>query len=265
VVVRPAAPNASEQADPSLPRLHAVPRHVALMMDGNGRWANARSLSRSDGHRAGADAIRPVIERMGAHGVGVLTFFGFSTENWRRPRDEVQALLRLASDFVSRYLDELDERGVQLRHLGDREQLPRRLQQQIKRAVDRTAENNRIVVNLAFNYGGRADIVAAVRCLVAEGVPASQITEEALACRLATAGLPEPDFVIRTGGERRLSNFLLWQAAYAELYFTETLWPDFGPPEVDAALVEYSRRHRRFGMVPGDLEDRPGGRDTNHR
>jgi undecaprenyl diphosphate synthase len=249
-----------------LAELHAVPRHVAILMDGNGRWAQSRGMSRSEGHRAGAQAIRPVIERLGAYEVGVVTLFGFSTENWGRPRDEVQALLRLASDFVDDYLDELDQQGVQLRHLGDAEQLPGRLQKQIRRAVERTAANDRMVVNLAFNYGGRADLVAAVRRLVRERIPIEQVTDEAIACRLATAGLPDPDLLIRTGGEQRLSNFLLWQTAYAELYFTETLWPDFGANGVDAALSEYSRRQRRFGLVPGDLDaPLPGRRAPNGR
>ena len=252
----------SAASSPPLPRLHALPRHVAIIMDGNGRWAQSRGLSRSDGHRAGAQAIRPVIERLGEYGVGVLTLFGLSTENLSRPRAEVQAILRLGSEFIDRHLQELDDAGVQLRHLGDRIQLPRTLRKKVDQAVARTAENDRMVVNLAVSYGGRADIVSAVRRLIEDGVRPEAVTEEAIACRLATDGLPEPDLLIRAGGERRISNFLVWQAAYAEYYFTETLWPDFDATEVDAALGEYSRRQRRFGLVPSTQdqsdEARPG-------
>ncbi len=248
---------------PPLPRLHVVPHHVAITMDGNGRWAEARGLSRADGHRAGAEAIRPVIERCGQHGVGVLTLWGFSTENWGRPRAEVQSILRLGRDFIDRHLDELDESGVQLRHLGDLERLPGWLRGRVEKAVNRTRGNSKLILNLAFNYGGRADIVEAVQQLIRDGVPAGEVTEESIASRLTTAGLPEPDLLIRTGGEVRVSNFLVWQAAYAEYYFTNTLWPDFGAEAVDAALIEFGHRQRRFGLVPnGDdeepLPDEPG-------
>jgi undecaprenyl diphosphate synthase len=233
-----------------------VPRHVAIIMDGNGRWAEARGLRRSDGHRAGAETIRPVMERFGQHGVEVLTLFGFSTENWGRPHTEVQSILRLGRDFIDSHLDELDEAGVQLRHLGDLERLPGWLRGRVEKAVDRTRDNSRMILNLAFNYGGRADIVEAVRQLVRAGASAEDITEESIAGHLATAGLPEPDLLIRTGGEARISNFLVWQATYSEYYFTETLWPDFGAEQVDAALIEFSRRQRRFGLVPnGDSEE----------
>ena len=244
-----------------LPILTARPRHVAIIMDGNGRWAKARGLGRSEGHRAGAEAIRPVIERLGEHGVEVLTLFGFSTENWGRPRTEVQTILRLGGEFIERYLEELHERGVQLRHLGDPERLPGVLQKKVLHAVERTAQNDRMIVNLAFNYGGRADIVAAVRRLVAEGVPAAQITEEAISARLATAGLPEPDLLIRTGGERRVSNFLVWQSSYSEYYFTDLPWPDFDAAAVDTALLEYAQRRRRFGRVTGDGSEDRGADD----
>jgi undecaprenyl diphosphate synthase len=221
-------------------------------MDGNGRWAAARNLKRSDGHRAGAEAILPVVERLGGYDVGVLTLFGFSTENWGRPRHEVEAILRLGGEFIDRYLDELDTSGVQLRHLGDVDRLPGRLRSRMEKAIERTRNNTRMIVNVAFNYGGRADIVSAVRSLIAEGVSPDAVTEELITARLATGDLPEPDLLIRTGGEHRISNFLVWQAAYSEYYFTETLWPDFGPAEVDNALAEFSRRQRRFGLVPDD-------------
>ena len=233
-----------------LPALSSVPRHVAIIMDGNGRWATARGLSRVEGHRAGALAIRTVAERLSQHGVPVLTLFAFSTENWGRPRAEVRAILGLASDFIDTRLAELDEADVRLAHIGDIGRLPRALRAKVRRAVERTAANTGLVLNVAFSYGGRADIVDAVRRLVDDGLRAEDITEEAIAERIATAHLPEPDLLIRTGGERRISNFLVWQAAYAEYYFTPTLWPDFDARAVDAALLEYGRRRRRFGLVP---------------
>jgi undecaprenyl diphosphate synthase len=250
---------------PPLPHVHTLPQHVAVIMDGNGRWAQARGLSRQEGHRAGAENLRAVIERFGAHGVQVLTLFAFSTENWGRPRAEVQTILRLGGEFIDRYLGELHQRGVQLRHLGDPERLPGVLQKKVRQAVERTAHNDRMIVNLAFNYGGRADIVAAVQRLIAEGVPAERVTEEAISARLATAGQPEPDLLIRTGGERRVSNFLVWQSSYSEYYFTDLQWPDFDAAAVDAALLEYAQRRRRFGRVsnegPGDPAGDPGADD----
>jgi undecaprenyl diphosphate synthase len=225
-------------------------------MDANGRWAEERGLSRSEGHRAGARAIRPVLERFAAHDIPIVTLFGFSTENWGRPRAEVQTILKLAREFIDDHLEEFAERGVQLRHLGRLDELPRPLKGRVVEAVKRTAGNDRMIVNIAFNYGGRADIVEAVRRLIAEGVPPEEITEESITCRLATAGLPEPDLLIRTGGDHRISNFLVWQVAYAECYFTEVRWPDFGAADVDAALLAYEHRQRRFGLVPSDHNGR---------
>ncbi len=240
---------------PALPQIAPLPTHVAIIMDGNGRWAQERSLPRHRGHRAGADNLRTVIERFTAHGVPMLTVFAFSTENWGRPRAEVEAILRLGSEFIDRHLGELDRQGVRLQHIGELTRLPRSLQSRVRRAVEQTSANDRITLNVAFNYGGRADIVNAVRALVAEGARPDDITEDAIASRLATAGLPEPDLLIRTGGERRLSNFLVWQAAYAEYHFSAALWPDFGPADIDDALFEYSQRRRRFGLVPGPNPD----------
>ena len=239
-----------------LPALAVRPAHVAIIMDGNGRWATSHALSRSEGHRAGAQAIRPVIERLGEHGIGVLTLFGFSTENWGRPRTEVETILKLGAEFIDTYTDELNRNGVRLQHLGDPARLPGWLRRRVQKAVDRTAGNDRMVVNLAFNYGGRADIVQSVGKLLAEGARPEEITEEAIGAHLATAGLPDVDLLIRTGGEHRVSNFLVWQATYAELYFTEVFWPDFDAAQVDAALVEFARRNRRFGLVPStSMED----------
>ncbi len=244
-------------AAPALPEIAPLPTHVAIIMDGNGRWAQQRALPRHRGHRAGADNLRTVIERFTAHGVPMLTVFAFSTENWGRPRTEVEAILRLGSEFIDRHLSELDRQGVRLQHIGAVDRLPRSLQSKMRRAVAQTQANDRITLNVAFNYGGRADIVHAVQLLFAEGARPEDITEDAIASRLATAGLPEPDLLIRTGGERRLSNFLVWQAAYTEYHFSAALWPDFGAADIDAALLEYSQRRRRFGLVPGqDADDR---------
>jgi undecaprenyl diphosphate synthase len=239
---------------PPLPQIAPLPQHVAIIMDGNGRWAQQRALPRHRGHRAGAENIRHVVERFTAHGVPMLTVFAFSTENWGRPRTEVEAILRLGSEFIDRYLGELHRQGVRLRHIGDEARLPRGLQSRVRKAVELTRANERITLNVAFNYGGRADIVNAVRRLMAEGARPEDVTEDAIAARLATTGLPEPDLLIRTGGERRISNFLVWQAAYTEYYFTSALWPDFGAADIDAALEEYSQRRRRFGLVPDGQE-----------
>lgn len=231
-----------------------VPAHVAVIMDGNGRWAQARGLSRQEGHRAGSENLRAVIERFGAHGVGVLTFFAFSTENWGRPRAEVDAIMRLGARVLDRDLDALHDAGIRVRHLGDLDGVPKPLQRRVRAAVEKTAANTKMTVNLALNYGGRADIVAAVRALIAEGATAEEITEESITAHLDTSGLPDPDLLIRTGGEHRISNFLVWQAAYCEYHFTTMAWPDFGPAEVDAALLEFSHRRRRFGLVPEDSD-----------
>lgn len=249
MVVEPAAP-----ARPR-PHLENTPQHVAIIMDGNGRWANDRGLSRQQGHRAGAEHIRGVLERFAEHEIPVLTLFAFSTENWGRPRTEIDYLLRLAGRTIDRELDALHDAGIRLQHIGDLAAVPDALQRRVEAAVRLTAGNDRMTVNLAFNYGGRADVVQAVRRLIADGVQPSDVTEEAITCRLATADMPAPDLLVRTGGEHRISNFLVWQAAYAEYYFTPTLWPDFGPADVDAALVEFSRRRRRFGLVPGNGAD----------
>ncbi len=235
--------------------LPVLPEHVGVIMDGNGRWATAHGVDRADGHRAGAAAIRPIVERVSAYGISVLTLWGFSTENWGRPRREVQAILKLGQRFIDDYLDELNAQGVRLRHLGDLERLPGRLQAKVERAIRVTANNDRLTLNLAFNYGGRADIVEAVRQLVSRGTRAEEITEETIAAHLEAADLPAPDLVIRTGGERRTSNFMIWQAAYSEYYFTDTLWPDFDGAELDRALTEYSRRQRRFGLIEGGGSD----------
>lgn len=232
-----------------------VPRHVAIIMDGNGRWATQRGLPRVAGHRAGTENIRRVIERFADHGVQYLTLYAFSTENWSRPQREVRALIRLLRYFLRRELNNLHRNNIRLHMLGHVETLPEWLQRQVGDAILLTEENSRMVLNICFSYGGRDDIILAVRQLVAEGVAESEVTEEALAARLLTAGMPDPDLLIRTAGEQRISNFLLWQSAYAELYFTDAFWPDFGREDIDMALAEYGRRKRKFGgLLPEDIE-----------
>lgn len=232
-----------------------VPRHVAIIMDGNGRWAKERNLPRVAGHRAGTENIRRVLERFGDHGVHYVTLYAFSTENWNRPRREVQALLRLLDRFLKRELENFRQRNVRLKMLGHVETLPGWLQRRVENAIDVTAANTGMTLSICFGYGGRDDIVVAVQKLVEEGIPADEITEEAIAARLYTAGTPDPDLVIRTAGDQRVSNFLLWQCAYAELYFTDTYWPDFGREDVDLALADYGRRMRKFGgLLPEDIE-----------
>jgi undecaprenyl diphosphate synthase len=219
-------------------------------MDGNGRWARRRHLPRVAGHRAGVRAIRPVMEACDRAGVHILTLYAFSTENWSRPRHEVAALMQLFGETIDSEVDELHANGVQIRVIGDRKQLSERLQRKVAEAEQLTARNTQAVLNVALNYGGRREIVAAIRELAARGVDLTQLDEEMVGGALYTSGLPDPDLIVRTAGELRISNFLLWQAAYAELYVTETLWPDFGESSLNEALQAFSRRERRFGAVP---------------
>jgi undecaprenyl diphosphate synthase len=218
-------------------------------MDGNGRWARQRHLPRIAGHRAGVQAIRPVTEECDRLGVHVLTLYAFSTENWSRPRAEVRALMRLFEETIDREIDELHANGIQVRVLGRREELSERLRKKIDWAEAMTARNASGILNVAINYGGRSEIVNAVRELAAAGEDMSKLDEETLSRALYTAGLPDPDLIIRTAGEMRVSNFLLWQGAYAELYVTQTLWPDFGEEDLRAALRAFAERERRFGAV----------------
>ena len=227
-----------------------IPKHVAIIMDGNGRWAQQRGLSRQQGHRAGTENIRRIIESFGERGVEVLTLYAFSTENWNRPRREVSALMRLIPRVIQRELKELHKNGVRLVHVGDLAPLDERLRSKVEDAIELTKDNDRMTVALAFNYGGRAEIVEAVRKIVAENTPAERVDEALLSSSMYTAGLPELDLLIRTAGDMRISNFLLWQSAYAELYFTSTLWPDFDEAEIERALDAYAQRERRFGGVP---------------
>ena len=226
-----------------------LPRHVAIIMDGNGRWAQQRGLPRLAGHRAGTENIRPIIEAFGQANVPFLTLYAFSTENWLRPAEEVEGLMQILADVIDRETQTLHENGVRLRHLGRPEALSPELREKVRYAVDLTRDNQRLCVNVAFNYGGRAEILDAVRSLLVEQVSPDAVTEQLFEDHLYTASIPDPDLIIRTAGEMRLSNFLIWQAAYSEYYATSVPWPDFGKEGVHKALLAYSRRRRRFGAL----------------
>jgi undecaprenyl diphosphate synthase len=229
-----------------------LPRHVAIVMDGNGRWAQQRGLPRTDGHAAGEAALFDTVEGALDVGLAHLTVFAFSTENWNRPIDEVRFLMGFNRSILQRRTEELAARNVRIRTAGrlDR-RVPRTVERQMRRSVERTADNTGLVFTIAFNYGGRAEIVDAVRQLVADGVPPDKVDEQAIAERLYQPDLPDVDLVVRTSGEYRLSNFLLWQVAYAELVFTDTLWPDFRRDHLFEAIRAFQRRERRFGSVAG--------------
>jgi undecaprenyl diphosphate synthase len=224
-----------------------LPHHVAIIMDGNRRWARSRGLAELEGHPAGVEAIRGVLRHARRRGVRVLTLYAFSRENWARSDDEVVALFGLLEAAIRNETDELKEQGVRVRMIGRTDELPPETRASIEDALDATAGGAEMLLNIAFNYAGRTELVDAVRRIVASGVPADAVDEASIAGALYTSGTPDPDLVIRTGGEQRLSNFLIWQSAYAELVTSETLWPDFGPQDLDAALLEFASRQRRFG------------------
>jgi len=229
------------------PQPEAVPTHVGIIMDGNGRWAKGRGLPRLAGHHAGTENVRRITIACADAGVEVLTIYAFSTENWRRPVDEVHGLMRLLLQRIDKEAAELHRNNVRIRHVGELEGIQPRLAERVRAAVELTRANTGLVLNVAFNYGARQEIARAVRRLLAQGVAAEDVTEEVIDQHLDTAGLPDLDLVIRTGGEMRLSNFLLWQAAYAEYYSTPICWPDFGREELYQAFAEFGRRVRRFG------------------
>jgi undecaprenyl diphosphate synthase len=226
-----------------------IPRHVAIIMDGNGRWARRRGLPRVAGHERGTDNIRRITVAAGELGIRYLTLWAFSTENWRRPADEVSGIMRILGEAIERETLDLHEQGAQLRHIGSLDGLEPTLRGAVLDAIELTRHNQRLVLTLAFNYGGRQELVAAVRDLVASGVAPGDIDETLIGRHLFTRDLPDPDLIVRTSGEHRMSNFLIWQAAYAELFFTPVLWPDFGPDDLRAAVLDYGRRERRFGRV----------------
>ena len=231
-----------------------VPRHVAIIMDGNGRWAARRGLPRIAGHERGTDNIRRITRAAGELGIGYLTLWAFSTENWRRPPDEIQGIMRILGEVIERETPELHRQGAQLRHIGSLNGLAPDVRQAVLDAIALTRDNDRLILTLAFNYGGRQEMVAAVRELVASGARPEEIDERAIAAHLYTRDLPDPDLVVRTSGEHRMSNFLIWQAAYAELFFTSVLWPDFGPDDLLAAVSDFARRERRFGRVSAEAD-----------
>lgn len=225
-------------------------QHIAIIMDGNGRWAQRRGLPRALGHRAGTENIRRIVQECNRADVRYLTLYAFSTENWSRPSPEVNALMTIFAEYIDRETRNLHEENVRIRHLGGFENVASKLRAKIEHALDLTRNNSGLTLALAFNYGGRADIVHAVRELVAQGVSPDAITEDAISQHLYTQGMPDPDLIVRTAGEFRLSNFLIWQAAYAEYYSAPIFWPDFGPDDLRQAIAAYGQRERRFGAVP---------------
>jgi len=239
--------------------LDRIPQHVAMIMDGNGRWALSRGLPRMAGHKAGTENLRRVIRATVEFGIKYLTIYAFSTENWGRPPEEVRGLLTILEDVIDRELNELNKEGVQLRHLGRLEQLAPMLQEKVLNAVDLTKNNNRLTLNIAWNYGGRDEIVQAIQHMMKDGVESSRVTDELVSQYLYTAGVPDPDLIIRTSGELRISNFLIWQAAYSEWYVTPTYWPDFDKEEYRHAIETYGQRDRRYGGVSETVANKSHG------
>jgi len=224
-----------------------LPQHVAIVMDGNGRWAAKRRKPRLYGHKQGALHTRDFVEMFAAYGIPYLTLYAFSTENWNRPKVEVDGIIRLLSDNLDQAIKIAHGQNIRIRHLGKEDRLPQAVQKKARAAIDLTRNNSGLTVNIAFNYGGRSEIVNAAQEIARRRVKPDSLDESVFSGYLYTAGMPDPDLFIRTGGEMRLSNFLIWQSAYAELYFTPVLWPDFGRDELEKALADYGRRQRRFG------------------
>ena len=233
----------------SAEKLNKIPTHIAIIMDGNGRWAAARGLPRLAGHRAGTENLRRVIRACVEFGIQYLTIYAFSTENWGRPKDEVDGLMQIVEDVIDKELGELDKEGVQLRHIGRLEHVNPTLRDKVISAVEQTKNNTRLKLNIAFNYGGRDEIVCAVRDMLNNGVKPDDVTEQLISQYMFTAGIPDPDLIVRTSGEMRISNFLIWQSAYSEWYVTDSYWPDFDKEELRKALVDYNQRERRFGRL----------------
>lgn len=232
---------------PGSPTFEKLPVHIAIIMDGNGRWAAARHLPRMAGHRAGTENLRHIIRACVEFGVQYLTIYAFSTENWKRPQDEVSGLMQILSESLERELGELHKLGVRINHIGRLEQLDERLREKIGDAIKLTQNNNQLTLNIAWNYGGRDEIVYAVQQILKEKILPEEITEDLISSHLFTRDIPDPDLVIRTSGEQRTSNFLVWQSAYAEWYFTPILWPDFGKEALRDAIEDFGKRSRRFG------------------
>ncbi|HEX9027699.1 MAG TPA: polyprenyl diphosphate synthase [Anaerolineales bacterium] len=249
----------NQNEKPDLPE--RTPTHIAIIMDGNGRWALSRGLPRLAGHRAGTENLRRVIEACIEFKIHYLTIYAFSTENWGRPPEEVQGLMKIFEDVIDRELEELHDQGVQLHHLGRVDRLDPIFREKVLHAVEYTKDNNRLVLNIAFNYGGRDEIVCAIQHMIKDGVRPEDVTDELVSQYLFTAGIPDPDLIIRTSGEMRGSNFLIWQGAYSEWYFPETYWPDFDKEQLRLALEEFSHRERRYGRISqteGDIAPHAG-------
>ena len=244
----------STLAKQTIPASSDVPRHIAIIMDGNGRWAKGRLMPRVAGHRKGVEALRGVIRACAERGVSHLTVFAFSSENWRRPQEEVTLLMDLFMRALENEVARLHENDIRFRVIGDLSGFTERIQNLIRDAEALTRDNTRLTFTVAANYGGRWDIVQAVKKLMAAGVAAEEVSEAVLTQHLSMAELPEPDLFIRTGGEQRISNFLLWQLAYTELYFTDALWPDFDAAALDEAIASYRKRERRFGRTSEQIE-----------
>ena len=232
--------------------LAKIPTHVAIIMDGNGRWALEKGLPRFAGHKAGTENLREVIEASVEFGIQYLTIYAFSTENWKRPQDEIQGLMRIFKTMLDRELNNLHENGVQLRHFGCLDRIDEVLKRKVIEAIELTKDNQTLILNVAFNYGGRDEILRAVQGIVKDGLPAEEVDEKTFSKYLYSANCPDPDLIIRTSGEYRCSNFLIWQGAYSEWYFTPTYWPDFGKEELHQALTAYNQRERRYGEVKKD-------------
>jgi undecaprenyl diphosphate synthase len=230
-----------------------VPTHVAIIMDGNGRWAIRRGLPRLAGHRAGTQNLRNIITACVEFGIKYLTIYAFSTENWGRPREEVDGLMHILEDVIDRELAELHKEGVKLRHIGRLERLDPKLQEKVLEAIELTKNNDRLILNVAFNYGGRDEIVFAIQNMIRDGVKPEAVNSDLVGQYLFTAGVPDPDLIIRTSGELRVSNFLIWQGAYSEWYVTSVFWPDFNKVEFSKALETYARRDRRYGGLSDNV------------
>lgn len=237
----------------SAPNQTQVPYHLAIIMDGNGRWAKARGLPRLAGHRAGTDNLRRILRACVKQGIKILTIYAFSTENWGRPAEEVRGLMSILEQVIERELNELHKEGVQIRHIGRLAEISPRLQKKIGQAVEITRHNDTIILNVAFNYGGRQEIIDAVRRILKDGIDPDHVDDALLNQYLYTTGQPDPDLIVRTSGEMRFSNFLIWQSAYAEFYVTETYWPDFDEAELQKALDHYAQRERRFGLTADQM------------
>lgn len=238
-----------------LEKLPQIPTHVAIIMDGNGRWALEKGLPRVSGHRAGTENLREVIEASVEFGIKYLTIYAFSTENWKRPREEIQGLMRIFKTMLDRELNNLHENGVQLRLFGCLDRIEKVLKKKVIEAIELTKDNQTLVLNVAFNYGGRDEILRAVQGIIKDGLPADDVDEKTFTGYLYSADCPDPDLIIRTSGEYRCSNFLIWQGAYSEWYFTPTYWPDFGRESLHQALTAYNQRERRYGEVKTDHDN----------